>query len=122
MRSRSRTGATPPRKYLPVIAQVAIALSAALLSLCAHAQDFCAPGWVPVSFACGYGNASLNVNTTPCYSTSITAIEAGLKAYNYPQLTWSNWYPGTYRGNAAGIPGTYLAIFVDLTGPAGTDY
>ena len=80
MESRVHATVRRRRTCLSVALQVVIALATVLLSLSAHAQDFCDPGEVPVAFGCGYGNASLNVNTTPCYSKSITAIEAGLQA------------------------------------------
>jgi RHS repeat-associated protein len=75
----------------------------------------------------------LNIYTTPCNGPSIDAIEAGIRAYNNPSYyisysppttapdTWSSWYPGTYYGNQ-GVTGTYLAMFVDLSGPNGTDH
>ena len=122
MSSRSNFDATRhEHAYLALFLQVCVAVSAIVFSLCANAQDFCAPGRVPIRFICSYGNGSWNLNTL-CISTSITAIEASLRANNYPQASWSSWYPGSYYGSDAGITGTYLAIFVDLTGPDGTDY
>src|SRR6185312_14354967 len=103
-------GAVATHSSLAVIFQIVIVLSTALFSLCAHAADWCVPGYVPTAFNCGFGNLSVSTNTL-CYGPSITAIEASIRANNNPSYwdfstspptlipdTWSSWYLGTWFG------------------------